>query len=548
MMRHIFFAGLVLASSQAFGQSESGGLDPKDVGKPPIDAWTTYHGDYSGRRFSTLEQINQNNVKQLGLAWVYRLNLSEAGAVIGGEGPMPVPGTPSVKSTPLMVDGVLYFSTPDHAWAVDARTGRERWHYFWKTTGGIHIGNRGLGMYKNWLYLLTPDDYLVSLDARTGKERWHKQIANVRREYFSTMAPVVIGDKLIISPGGDSLDVPGFVEARNPETGDVIWRWYTTPRKGDPALATWPTEEASIAGAGHAWLPGTYDPELGLYYAGTGNPNPVLAGQSRNGDNLWTCSIVALDINTGKLRWAYQVSPHDTHDFDAVQDTILIDGLYNGKPRKMLAQANRTGNFFLLDRVTGEHLLTTPLVEGVNWYKGYNSNGQPIRDPGKDPTVPGVLVSPFTSGTTNWPPTTFSPKSGLFYVGTNESFSLFYLTDTDPRPQGYGAAEQIVGITKSSLKAIDYRTGKVVWERALGKGPFGPQSLGAMGLLSTAGGLVFGNDGVGDFVGYRDTDGTPLWHADLGMNTNNGPTTYMLDGKQYVLVGAGDAIYAFALQ
>jgi alcohol dehydrogenase (cytochrome c) len=547
MMRKMLFAALVLVSGQVLAQPGPG-LDPKDIGKLPGDMWTTYNGDYSGRRFSTLKQITQDSVKQLGLAWVYRLNVGETGAIIGGEGVAPVPNTPIIKSVPLMVDGVLYFSAPDHAWAVDARTGRERWHYFWKTTGGIHIGNRGLGMYKNWLYLLTPDDYLVSLDATTGKERWHKQIANVRREYFSTMAPVVIGDKLLISPGGDSLDVPGFVEARNPETGDVIWRWYTTPRKGDPALATWPSEEAAIAGAGHAWLPGTYDPELGLYYVGTGNPNPVLAGQSRNGDNLWTCSIVALDINTGKLRWSYQISPHDTHDFDAVQDVVLIDGLYNGKPRKLLAQANRTGNFFLLDRVTGEHLLTAPFVQGLNWFKGYNSAGQPMRDPGKDPTVPGVLVSPFSSGATNWPPTTFSPKTGLFYVGANESFSLFYLTDTDARPQGYGAAEQSVGVIKSSLKAIDYRTGKVVWERPLGKGPSGPQSIGAMGLLSTAGGLVFGNDGVGDFVGYRDTDGEPLWHADLAANTSNGPTTYMLDGKQYVLVGAGDAIYAFALQ
>ncbi|MGH9145839.1 MAG: PQQ-binding-like beta-propeller repeat protein, partial [Vicinamibacterales bacterium] len=295
---------LALASVALTGQGL--GLDPSLLLKPPTDAWPTYHGDYSGRRYSTLKQINAENVKNLTLAWIYRVNTSPARAIIGGEGPDTPPASASgfglaIKSTPLMVNGVLYFSVPDHVWAIDARTGREIWHYFWRTKGGIHIGNRGVGMFGNWLYFLTPDNYFVSLDAATGKERWHREIASVKREYFSTNAPIVIGNRILIGVGGDSLDVPGYLEARDPEAGEVIWRWNTTPRPGEPGSETWPDEYSMLHGGGMPWLPGTYDPDLNLYYVGTGNANPVLAGQSRAGDNLWTCSIVALNVDTGKM-------------------------------------------------------------------------------------------------------------------------------------------------------------------------------------------------------------------------------------------------------
>ena len=328
----------------------------------PTDAWPTYHGDYTGRRFSTLKQINTTNVKNLTLAWVYRLNTSRAGAIVGGEGPeTPPPGgnTPSVKSTPLMLNGILYFSVPDHVYALDVRTGREIWHYAWKTRGGDHIGNRGVGILGNWLYFLTPDNYFVSLDVATGKERWHHEIANMKREYFSTNAPMVIGRQIIIGVGGDALDIPGYLESRDPESGNLVWRWNTTPRGGEAGATSWPDEDSMAHGGGMPWIPGTYDPELNLYYFGTGNPQPVLAGHSRAGDNLYTCTIVALNPNTGKMVWYYQVTPHDTHDWDAAQTPILIDGEFNGRPRKMVAQASRNGHYFLLDRATGEHLLTT---------------------------------------------------------------------------------------------------------------------------------------------------------------------------------------------
>ena len=528
------------------------GLDPALLTRPATEAWPTYHGDYSGRRFSTLRQINAANVKGLSLAWVHRANLSPSGAVTGGEGPeKPPAGTGGfgvdIKSTPLLVNGVLYFTAPDHVWAIDARTGREIWHYFWRTRGGIHIGNRGVGMYGNWLYFLTPDNYFVSLDATTGKERWHKEIANVKREYFSTSAPIVVRNHVIIGVGGDSLDVPGYLESRDAETGELRWRWNTTPKPGEPGAETWPDAYTAAHGGGMPWLPGTYDPELNLYYFGTGNANPVLVGVSRPGDNLWTASIVALDADTGKMAWYYQATPHDTHDWDAAQTPILIDGVIDGKPRKLIAQANRNGHFFLLDRTNGKHILTAPIIDSMNWVKRINEKGQPEGDPAKESSVPGTLVSPTTDGATNWPPPSFSPDTGLYYVGTTRGFSIFYLTDTDPRPQGWGAAERHVGNLGTELKAIDYKTGQIVWSRPLAVSAWGSGG-GAMGLLSTAGNLLFGNDGAGNFVAYEAATGKPLWHAGLGNNTTNGPQTYLLDGRQYVVVGAGDQLFAFTLQ
>jgi alcohol dehydrogenase (cytochrome c) len=295
------------------------------------------------------------------------------------------------------------------------------------------------------------------------------------------------------------------------------------------------------------WIPGTYDPELNLYYLGTGNPQPVLAGFSRPGDNLYTCTIVALNPVTGKMAWYYQVTPHDTHDWDAAQTPILIDGDFNGRPRKMVAQASRNGHYFLLDRVTGEHLITAKFIDSLNWTKGINATGQPAHDPAKDASVPGTLLSPDTSGATNWPPPSFNPDTGLLYFGSRQTFSVMYLTDTDGRPQGWAAAERNVGTVGNALKAIDYKTGKVKWSRPFAMGPAGTQG-GPVGLLSTAGGLLFGNDGGGNFVAYDAANGKPLWHAGLGVNTSNGPQTYLLDGRQYIVVGAGDALYAFALQ
>jgi alcohol dehydrogenase (cytochrome c) len=511
------------------------------------DAWPAHYGDHSGRRYSPLAQINATNVKTLSLAWIHRATAQE-GDNVGGEykagdpyywgGPQ---STVTIKATPLMVNGVLYFAAPDHAYAIDARTGRAIWHYFWRTRGGIHIGNRGVGMYGNMLFFETPDCYLVSLDAATGKERWHKEIADVRQQYFCTPAPIIIGRHVIVGIGGDSLDVQGYLEAYEPETGERQWRWYTTPqKKGESGSETWPDEYSMTHGGGMTWLPPTYDAELNLLYIATGNPNPVFAPQSRQGDNLYTCALVALNPDTGKMAWYFQTSPHDTHDWDSAQVPVLIDGQIDGRPRKLVAQAARNGYYFLIDRTNGQSITTVPYVDFMNWSLGVNAKGQPINNPAKDAAVDGVLVSPGSA--TNWPPPSFSPKTGLLYVGTSQSYSLQYLTDTDERPEGYGGGNVIPGGggREGYIKALDYRTGKVRWRHALSEG-------GAMGLLTTAGDLLFGGDGSGNFVAYNPSTGDPIWHAGLAANPSNAPITFMLDGRQFVVVGAGDSLYAFTL-
>jgi acido-empty-quinoprotein group A len=512
------------------------------------DGWPTHYGDYSGRRYSPLAQINATNVKSLALAWTHRATPQE-GENVGGEYRTGDPyywGGPqanvTIKATPLVANGVMYFAAPDHAYAIDARTGRAIWHYFWRTRGGIHIGNRGVGLYGNYLFFETPDCYLVSLDAATGKERWHKEIADVRQQYFCTPAPIIVGRHVIVGIGGDSLDVQGYLESYEPETGERQWRWYTTPQKKDePGSETWPDEYSMTHGGGMTWLPPTYDPDLNLLYITTGNPNPVFAPQSRKGDNLFTCSLVALNPDTGKMAWYFQTSPHDTHDWDSSQVAVLIDGQIDGRPRKLVAQAARNGYYFLLDRTNGKSVLTVPYVDFMNWSLGVNDKGQPINNPAKDAAIDGTLVSPGSA--TNWPPPSFSPKTGLLYVGTSQSYALQYLTDTDERPEGYGGggvAGAGSGGRESYIKALDYRTGKVRWRHALSEG-------GAMGLLTTAGDLLFGGDGSGNFVAYDPSMGDPLWHAGLHANPSNAPITFMLDGRQFVVVGAGDSLYAFTL-
>jgi alcohol dehydrogenase (cytochrome c) len=288
------------------------------------------------------------------------------------------------------------------------------------------------------------------------------------------------------------------------------------------------------------WLPGTYDPQLNLIYWGTGNPNPVHAGQGRLGDNLWTCSIVALNADTGKLVWAFQASPHDTHDWDAVETPVLFDAEFDGRPRKLLAQGSRNGYFFVLDRVTGKNLVSKTFVD-VNWTKGLDAKGQPIPDPKKDPATDGTLVSPSGNGATNWPAPAFNPDTGLFYLNTVDSYSVMYLTDTDPKPEGYGGRETTL-FTKSILKAIDYKTGAVRWSH-----PYPGPGGGTYSLLTTAGGLLFSGDPSRNFIAFDAVNGKPLWHVRLGATVTSGPVTYMMDGKQYLVVAAGDSLYAFTL-
>jgi alcohol dehydrogenase (cytochrome c) len=491
----------------------------------PTDAWPTYNGDYSGRRFSTLTKINADTVKHLSLAWNYRLG---------------VPGAGPIKGSPLMVNGILYVTGPDHVWAVDARTGREIWHFANESKGGIHIGNRGAGIKGDWLYVATPDCHLVSLNTKDGKERWRQTICNLDQFYYSSVAPIVVGNHVIVGVSGDDLDVPGYIESRDPETGALQWRWYVVPQNpGDPGIESWPNLEAARHGGGMTWQPVTYDPDLNLVYLTTGNPQPVVANANRKGANLFTASIVAINPDSGKMQWYFQSSPHDTHDWDATQTPVLFDADFNGQPRKLLAQASRNGKFFILDRTNGKALVSSEF-EPTNWSLGFDEKGQPIPNPAKEPQVAGALVTPNQGGATNWPPPSFSPQTGLFYVSAARAFSVWYIYDPGENPQGWGGTD-LGGWSEYMLQAVDYRTGKVRWSHKWEGG-------GLSGLLSTAGNLLFTGDGSsGNFIALNAATGEPLWHAGLRSPVSNGAITYTLDGLQYVIVGAGDTLWAFVM-
>jgi len=503
---------LPLASAQA--------LDPGALLKPATDTWPTYNGDYSGRRFSTLDQINAGNIHSLTLAWVFRTHST------------------TIKSTPLEVNGILYFSVPDNVWAVDARYGRTIWHYERKSEGD-HIGHRGLAMYRNWLYFTTPDAHLVCLDAKDGTVRWIVELADPKLAYFSTMAPLVVRDHVIVGVSGDVTDVPGFLESIDPETGKIQWRWNTEPEPGQPGSETWPKDsDAILHGGGMTWMTGTYDPDLNLLYWGTGNPNPVLAGEGRPGDNLYTCSIVALNPDTGKLAWYFQPSPHDVHDWDAVETSVLFDAEFKGKPRKLLAQASRNGFFFVLDRTNGEHLVTSEFIEQT-WAKGVDSRGRPIAKPEATPSPDGALVEPGSDGSTNWMAPSFNPQTGLFYVNARRLFSIYYNTVTG-KAEGWGGRDRNLW-ANSTLRALDYRTGKIVWNRELGDG----ESIS--GILTTAGHLLFSSDNSGNLLALDPATGKTLWHLNAGERMDASPMTYELDGQQYLIFAVQDILYAFAL-
>jgi alcohol dehydrogenase (cytochrome c) len=532
------------------------GVPPADLLKPLGASWPTYSGDYTGKRYSALKQINRTTVKNLTLAWVTRLNEGPGGPGFGGNrspvivgGPGTGPFVPGVggdtnKSSALIVNGVIYVSTPDNAWAIDARDGSERWHYYWKTRGGTHVGNRGMGMWNDYVYFETPDNYLVSLEAATGKERWNKVIADFNLQYFSTTAPIIVDNHVLVGTGND-LDAPGFLQSFDPVTGDLQWKFYTVPMNpGDPGLDTWPSLDAARHGGAQPWLPGAYDPETRLYIFGTGNPTPAYTPGRGEGDNLFTCSLVAVNVDTGKMAWYFQTSPHDMHDWDSAQTPILIDGVINGRKRKLVSTAARNGYFFTLDRVTGEHIVTSKYGLATNWVANVAKNGSLRRNPDKDPSIGGALVSPTAGGTINWEPPAYSPDTGLFYVSERNGYTIFYLTDVDPRgSMGLGGVEQVnVGSAGSYLTAIDYRNGKVVWRR-----PYpGPGNGGGGGLLTTAGGLVFAGDAGGNIVSYDAATGVPLWHSRVGGVTAP-PQTYMLDGRQYLLVAVNDMLYSFVL-
>ena len=366
--------GVALTASTAAAQE----VPVQLLQQPTPDSWPTYHGDYSGRHHRSLTQITPVNVPQLGLAWAFQTNAAQ-----------------SIKATPVVVNGVIYVSTPDNVWAIDARSGRQLWRYTYPPNAGFKIGHRGVAVLGGLVYVTTPDAHLVALAAQTGTVQWNVEIADSKRGYWSTNAPLIIRNHLIVGVSGDFDNLPGILKSFDPATGALQWTFYSTQPGGTTSQG---------ATGGQMWMTGTYDPELNLLYVGTGNPTPVLNGVVRQGDNKWTGSILALNPDTGTLAWGFQAVPHDTHDWDAAQTPVLFDGTINGKPRKLVAQVSRNGHFFLFDRTNGEHITTSTFIKTLNWTNGVTKDGQPIRNPKKDPNIPGVLVSPGSDGATNWPP------------------------------------------------------------------------------------------------------------------------------------------------
>ncbi len=486
-------------------------------------SWPTFNGDYSGRRYSPLTQINQTNVKSLKLAWAFQTHAA------------------TLKSTPLEVDGILYFTVPNQVWAIDAKTGEKIWE-FRRPAEGDDLGQRGVAYYKGRVYFGTTDAHFFCLDARNGKKIWEVTIADVKFGYYISVAPLIVKGLVVLGTSGDSANVTHSVVALDWKTGNVVWRTPTVPKPGTPEARTWPNDTAMNHGGGPAWLTGTYDPDLNLIYVGTGNPHPVLAGGVRAGANLYTCSILALNADTGAIVWYFQASPHDTHDWDAVETPVLFNAKFNGKPRKLLAQASRNGYFFVLDRETGKSLLTIPFGH-ANWALGIDSKGSPIPNPAKDPQPDGVLLQLAEDGGTSWMAPSFDPETGLFYVNAWRGDSFWYLAvGPDNLPKNHQGGGSSALVANSVLLALDYQTGKVRWQRESGEG------LDSASILTTAGRLLFTADASGNLLALDPSDGRVFWHTRPGGVVNDAaPMTYQLDGTQYVVTGVDGVMYAWSL-
>lgn len=480
---------------------------------PPADAWLTYHGDYTGKRHSQLDQITPDNVHTLGLAWLWTANA-------GG-----------IKATPLMVDGIVYITTVDNLYAIDARTGRQIWHFEAEQHPGFRIGQRGTAIWNDLVYLTTPDSRLVAVDRFSGEKRWEVQIADGSRGYWSTNAPLLIRDHLIVGVSGDFDNLPGLLRSYDPESGELQWTWYST------LPSDMRTDESENAYGGQMWMTGTYDPELNLLYVGTGNPTPVLNSEARPGNNEWTGSIVALNPDTGEQAWGFQVAPHDTHDWDAAEVPVLIDAEFEGEQRQLLLQASRNGYYVVLDRTTGENLLSTTFAR-TNWSLGEDEQGRPINDPDKFPQKPGVLISPDEAGATNYRSPSYDPATGYLIVSAADAYGIYFYKEEHG---DYGWAGADYGVQSTGyLRALDYETGELQWEKPLYSGN------GSAGVLTTTTGLTFTGDGTNNALALDTKTGETLWHSGIG-RVGNMPVTWMLDGRQYVLMASGSNLFAFTL-
>jgi alcohol dehydrogenase (cytochrome c) len=498
-----------------------------------LDNWPSYNGDYTGRRFTGLTQVTPANASQLQAQWVFHSR--NAGIL---------------EATPLVIDGVMYVTGSNDAYAIDAATGKVLWHHVRSVTQGLiddasgHI-NRGVALLGTRLYMQTDNAHLLCLDARSGNLLWDVSYASGNRNYGATSAPLVVKDKVLVGTSGGDDGVRGFVAAFNAKTGKEVWRFWTIPAPGEPGSETWPQGTAYQHGGGTTWMPGTYDPELNTIYWGTSNPSPDFDGSVREGDNLYTNCVLALDPDTGKLKWHFQFTPHDLNDYDATETPVLIDAPYKGKLRKLLIEANRNGFVYILDRVTGEFLQATQFAQTQNWAKGIDAKGRPIRTD-LIPSAEGTRMCPSYAGGTNWYSPTYSERTRLFYFMSLDDCSIFK-AKTEDFEEGHafystGAAHLPTEHNRKYLNAYNLATGKFVWRYAQTG-----DTHSFAGVLSTATGLVvFGNDAE-EFEAVDGISGRSLWHFNLGQQVHASPMSYAVDGVQYFAIAAGSDLFTFAL-
>jgi len=507
--------------------------------------WLMYSGTYSSQRYSALRQITAANVKTLEQKWVFQADSLE-----------------KFEATPLVVDGIMYITqAPSDVVALDAKTGRVFWIYRYYPTGASPCCgsvNRGLAILGDTLFVATLDANLVALDAKNGRPLWKTNVAKATLGYTMTLAPLVVKDKVIVGVAGAEFGIRGFIAAYDARTGNEAWRFYTVPGPGEPGHETWQSDDWEHGG-GSVWVTGSYDPDLNLTFWGTGNPGPDWNPSQRPGDNLYTSSVVALDADTGKLKWHFQFTPSDAYDYDSTQVPVLAEINLNGSPRKAMLWGNRNGFFYVLDRVTGQFISGHSFVK-INWASGLDNKGRPIPTPPAEgtPTFPGV------QGATNWYSPSYSPRTGLFYLSAWEDYGSIFIREeqkyqegqrftggrpTSPIPDAPNVPSLRRGVINlwteeaghGAVLAIDPRTGEHKWK-------FQMTDVTDSGILTTASDLLFAGGREGYFHALDARTGTLLWKATLGGQIAAGPMTYQVDGKQYVAIAAGHSLFVFALR
>jgi alcohol dehydrogenase (cytochrome c) len=530
---------LVCTGQELFGQghgatsSSALQVTAEDLLTTPVgENWPSYNGDYTGRRYSSLREINRANIAQLRAAWVFH------------------PGnTQRLEVTPVVIRGVMYVTSANDVFALDASTGRTLWRYSRPVSSGLLDDaaahkSRGVAVWEQFVYSETDDAHLLCLDARSGNLLWDVEYADKVKQYGATSAPLVVKDEVIVGTSGGDSGVRGFVEAYDAKKGTLKWRLWTIPGPGEFGSASWPGD-LYLHGGATTWMPGTYDPELDTVYWTTSNAAPDFDGSSRPGDDLYTACVLAIDPNSGKLKWYFQFTPHDVYDYDANETPVLVDKEENGAVRHLLLQADRNGFFYVLDRTDGKFLRATPFLEKLTWATGIDASGRPVLS-GLIPTKEGTHICPGIVGATNWFSPSYNPNTGLFYVMALENCNLYFST---PKPftqgetfYGTGTKHPVGEDSKKVLLALSPSDGKKIWQY-----PQAGHGNSWGGTLTTAGGLVFFADDAESFEAVDAETGHPLWHFNTGQSFSASPMTYAVNGAQYVAIAAGSDVFSFAL-